>query len=102
MCVVCALDCAHGFRRLCGGFLMLSKLVIGFALLLGSCAAETRTVWNKSASTETDYNQDRYQCERDAGVGQLPTLTNLGMMQTLMLFSHCMQAHGWTASKEPM
>ena len=39
MCVVCALDCAHGFRRLCGGFLMLSKLVIGFALLLGSCAA---------------------------------------------------------------
>jgi len=81
--------------------------ILGLTGLVGSCAP---TVWSKPGATESDFEQQKAQCEYQANLATpdngLPTSTSDAVAQGISngmrignLEQMCMRANGWTPEK---
>lgn len=81
------------------------RKAILLALTLSGCA----TTWYKPDSTDAEFNQDEYACQRDAfayggiaGSGGAPggvVIGSIGRTSNRTIYNACMRARGYTTEK---
>ena len=71
------------------------KLLSAFALAVGACQAEPG-VWYKGGASESDYQRDTYECERDRQMAAASFGTGpVGAANAEAFAARCMNARGY-------
>ena len=76
---------------------MRAIIIATAALLLAGCAP---TVWDKPGATQSDFNMDSYQCEKDARQSGYYGNGLAGALEMKGFYDRCMVAHGYTARQQ--